>query len=77
MADRTKRNGWRIGIAELGVKSPSTATGDRLSFAISAAGEIVGGGDQRDVRQGLGKITDLPLMARIIFLAEQPHIVAE
>src|SRR5690242_8535696 len=39
--------------------------------------EIAGAIDQRKVREGLRKITDLAAAARIVLLAQEPDIVAQ
>jgi hypothetical protein len=39
--------------------------------------EVEGAVDQGDVSEGLRKITNQPGAARIVFLAEQPNVVAQ
>src|SRR5512144_1983751 len=41
------------------------------------AAQIVRGGDQRDVRERLREVADLPLSLRVVFFGQQAHIVAE
>jgi hypothetical protein len=44
---------------------------------LGLAHEIEGAADQSNMREGLRKIADEPLGARIIFLAEQADVVAK
>src|SRR5437763_1933285 len=41
------------------------------------AGQVVGGVDQCDVREGLREISDLPTEARVVLLCEKSDIVAQ
>jgi hypothetical protein len=40
-------------------------------------GEVAGGGDERDMREGLREVADQTLGPRIVLLGEQPDIVAQ
>src|SRR5689334_5885673 len=52
------------------------AVGALLGGSLSP-GQVVGGVDQGDVREGLRKISDLAREARVEFLGEQSDIVAQ
>ena len=55
---------------------PRTSLGALLGRFVGAA-EIVRGIDQRDVRESLRKIADLPLLVDVIFFRQQSKVVAE
>src|SRR5690349_2953107 len=48
-----------------------------LLARLSRVADIVGRIDERDVRERLRKIAQLALSARVVFLGEQPNIVAQ
>src|SRR5260221_1670241 len=60
---------------------PLTAVGrlvaGALLYRLPAVGEVERGRDEGDVREGLREIADQPPGLRIIFLGQQPEVVAQ